>query len=112
MRKVKLPRTGLIKRNETYEAKSIEQMLADKMAGETIELGGKALLYTDRKDGVLPETNIRSDRFELAQDALDTVERTRRAKRDAFSKAEADRIAKEVAEKAGKASESTQGKPN
>lgn len=57
-------------------------MLADKMEGEAIELGGKALLYTERKDGVLPLTNIRSDRFEIAMEAIDSVERSRVARRD------------------------------
>lgn len=83
MRKVKVNYKSLIKRNETSEGKSIEQMLADKMEGEAIELGGKALLYTEKKDGVVPITNIRADKMELAMEALDKVERTRIARRDA-----------------------------
>lgn len=84
MRKVIIKRGGLVKRNETYEGKSIEVQLSEKMAGEEIELGGKALLYTERKDGVLPETNIRSDRWDLAMMALDSVERARISKRDSM----------------------------
>ncbi|QCS36883.1 hypothetical protein [Tortoise microvirus 19] len=102
MRKVTVSFKSKIKRNETSEGKSIERMLSDKAEGELIELGGKALLYTERKDGVVPITNIRSDRMELAMEALDTVERTRIARRDAPAKVE------EVAQ-GGKPSETTQG---
>lgn len=82
MRKVTVPIKGQIIRNETSEGKSIETMLKNKAEGENIEVGGKTLLYTERKEGVVPLTNIRTDRFELAMGALDTVERSRIAKRD------------------------------
>lgn len=79
-------RTGIIKRNTSYEAESIEQMLRKAKEGESIELGGKELLYTEKKDGVLPATNIRTDKWEIAQDALDTVERTRAVKEQEYIK--------------------------
>lgn len=102
MRKRTVSYSGVIKRNETYEGKSIEMMIAERMEGEKIELGGKALLYTERKDGVVPETNIRSDRFDLAMMAHDTVERARVSKRDAIGK-------KPETEKGSEAAKSTQG---
>lgn len=104
MRKVKVSYKGVIRRNKTVEAKSIEQMLADKIEGEAIELGGKALLYTERKDGVLPLTNIRTDRFDIAMEAIDTVERSRVARRD---KPVSEKT-KEDSGKGGKPTESTQ----
>lgn len=39
------------------------------------------IIYTDRKDGVLPQYDIRTDRFEVAQDAMSKVAATRVAKR-------------------------------
>lgn len=72
--------------NNTYEGKSIEQEIAERMEGNNIELGGKALLYTEKKDGVLPETDIRSDKFELAMIAKDKVERMRIVKKDNIGK--------------------------
>lgn len=99
MRKVKLKIRGQLKRNTTYEGQSIEQQIAERMEGGTIELGGKALLYTERKDGVLPETNIRTDRFDIAQQAYYAVEKARKAKRDAVPKEG----------KEGSQNESTQG---
>lgn len=86
MRKIFMRNQGKIKKNETYEGKSLEEALADKIAGEEIELGGKALLYSERKDGVLPITNIRTDRWDIAMMALDSVEKARIAKRDSSGK--------------------------
>lgn len=83
MRKVTVNTTRLLKINDSYEAKSIEQEIRAMMDGETIETKGKQMLYTDKKDGVLPETNIRSDKFALAQQAKDYVTRTEIARRDA-----------------------------
>lgn len=40
------------------------------------------MLYTERKDGVLPETDIRTDRFEVAQEAMGKVEKSIKAKRE------------------------------
>lgn len=40
------------------------------------------MLYTERKDGVLPETDIRTDRFEIAQEAMGAVEKSITAKRE------------------------------
>lgn len=41
------------------------------------------LIYTDRADGVLPEMNIRTDRFDYALDELDAKARNHTAKREA-----------------------------
>lgn len=78
---------GLMKVNDTYEGESIESLIAKRLDGVDIELGGKALLYTERKDGVLPETNIRTDRFDMIMMAHDALEKTRIAKRDAVPEA-------------------------
>lgn len=48
------------------------------------------LIYTDRADGVKPEYNIRTDRFDLALDATAAVEKDNAAKRDAAAKAKAE----------------------
>lgn len=82
MRKQYYREKNLLSINESVEGRSLEQQLAALMQGEKMETKGKSLIYTERKDGVLPETNIRSDRMELAQEALDYVTRTEIAKRD------------------------------
>ena len=40
--------------------------------GEPIE-DGAPIIYTERKDGVNPAYNIRTDRWEIAQDAMEQV---------------------------------------
>lgn len=46
-------------------------------------------LYTERKDGVKPEYNIRTDRMELAVDAMDKGAKNELAKRKAALEAKA-----------------------
>lgn len=53
--------------------------------GEPIK-DGAPLVYTERKDGVRPEFDPRTDRFELAVDAMDKVTRDKLAKREARMK--------------------------
>lgn len=47
---------------------------------------GRPLLYTERKHGVIPEGNPRTDRWDIAQDAMDYIARTKAARRDAYDK--------------------------
>ncbi|QCS36823.1 hypothetical protein [Tortoise microvirus 11] len=48
---------------------------------------GRPLLYTERKHGVIPEGNPRTDRWDIAQEATDYIARSKAARRDAFDKA-------------------------
>lgn len=77
---------GLLKRNDTYEGKTIEQQLAEKMAGEEIEMGGKQLFWTFKKDGVLSETNIRTDKWDILQSAREQIERNKAKTKENFAK--------------------------
>lgn len=45
--------------------------------GEPIE-DGAPIVYTERKDGVRPEYNIRTDRWEIAQEAMEAVREGKR----------------------------------
>lgn len=75
MKRIKIKRTGLIVKNNSYEGISVEQMFRNLMKGEKVETTGGDINYTDRKDGVRPEFNIRTDRFEIAQEAIDTAQK-------------------------------------
>lgn len=68
----------------------------DLIEGETIEdkckrlveskepiIDGAPILYTERKDGVLPAYDIRTDRWEIAQEAMDKNRKAIDAKRKA-----------------------------
>ena len=43
---------------------------------------GAPIIYTERKDGVHAEYNIRTDRFDLAVEATDIISRDKIAKRE------------------------------
>lgn len=71
-----------------------------KMEGETIELkierimqnkepikDGAPIIFTERKDGVIAAYNPRTDRFEIAAEAMDTVQKTKLAERENRAKA-------------------------
>lgn len=66
--------------NESVEGRSIEEKMRETtLNGQPIE-SAAPLLYTDRKDGVLPEYDIRTDRWKIAQETVDKVVRSQIAK--------------------------------
>ena len=66
--------------NNIYEAEPLEVKLRRKMKGGKVdeEEGDQktwAIAYTEKKDGVKPEYDIRTDRFEIARQAMETIEK-------------------------------------
>lgn len=61
--------------NLTYQAEPREVKLRKIINGEAnnMEDGVFPTIYTEKKDGVLPEYDIRTDRFEVAIDAMDKI---------------------------------------
>lgn len=61
--------------NLTYEAEPREVKLRKIISGEAsnMEDGVFPTIYTEKKDGVRPEYDIRTDRFEVAIDAMDKI---------------------------------------
>lgn len=76
---------GVMIEGETIEAK-IRRIVNNK---EPIT-DGAPIVYTERKDGVLPQYDIRTDRFEIAVDAMDKVQKSNVAKRMQVVKDEKD----------------------
>lgn len=97
--------TGELTEGESIEVK-LERMIANKepLQGDG---GGAGLLFTERKDGVNPSYNIRTDRWIHAIDATDKLSQQRVAQREAkvipMSKSKEDEIG---------GTEPTQGKVN
>lgn len=66
--------------NEGVEGQSIEEKMRQAtMNGQPIE-NAAPIIYTDKKDGVLPQYDIRTDRWDIALDATDKVARSQIAK--------------------------------
>lgn len=64
---------SLIEVNNSYEGEPIERELEKIMSeGTDLAVTGPPI-YTAKKDGVLPEYNIRTDRFDIGQDAMGKV---------------------------------------
>lgn len=69
-------RTGCINDpNLTYQAEPREVKLRKIISGESNDMddGVFPTIYTEKKDGVKPEFDIRTDRFEVAIDAIDKI---------------------------------------
>lgn len=80
-KKVKIKRSQ-ITRNEALEGETIETKFHRIMNnGEPIK-DGAPLIYTERSEGVKAGYNIRTDRFEVALDAMNVVHRAGMAKRE------------------------------
>ena len=75
MKTAKNRRGGINNPNLTYQAEPREVKLRKIISGESssMEDGVFPTIYTEKKDGVLPEYDIRTDRFEIAIDAMDKI---------------------------------------
>lgn len=68
---------------QPYEGITIEERIRKLLnSGEPIT-DGAPIIYTDRASGVQPQYDIRTDRFEIAIDAMDKVQKQKIAEREA-----------------------------
>lgn len=72
---------GKLEVNQCVEGETLETKIERILNNNEPITDSAPQIYTDRKDGVLPEYNIRTDRFEIAIEAMDKVNKTYRAKR-------------------------------
>lgn len=72
---------SLLEIKNTVEGEMLEQKVERIMKNNEPITDGAPIVYTERKDGVRPEFNIKTDRFDLAIDATDKASKGRVAKR-------------------------------
>ena len=78
MRAIIIKRNTLIQRNTSTVGEFIETKIERIVTqNEPIE-DGAPLIYTEKADGVLPEYDIRSDKFDIAIDAMDKANKGRK----------------------------------
>ena len=77
------PTKNTIKRNESYQGERIELKVVRMTTNKEQVDGTVPLIYTDRKLGVQPGFNPRTDRFEVAIDAMDRRSKKILAQREA-----------------------------
>lgn len=71
-----------IKVNQSYLGETIEQKINRIVNNKEPITDGAPNIYTERRDGVMPEYDIRTDRFEIAVEAMNAVNKTHKAKRE------------------------------
>lgn len=88
MKNVIIRNTTTLKVNKSLEGERIEQKIERIVTQKEPIKDGAPLIYTDRKDGVRPEYDIRTDRFEIAVEAMDVANKAKVAQRDNKPKSE------------------------
>lgn len=73
MYKPKMQKMRLLKVNNTYEAEGLEQKLRRMTENKEPITDEVETAFTNKKDGVMPAFDIRTDRWEVAQEAMGKV---------------------------------------
>lgn len=71
-----------IQLDRSYQGETIEAKVRRIVNNKEPIKDGAPLIYTERRDGVQPSYNIRTDRFEVAIDAMQGVSKAHLAKRE------------------------------
>lgn len=69
--------------NTGYVGETIEQKINRIVNNKEPIKDGAPLVFTERKDGIRPEYDIRTDKWDIALDAMSAVTKTEVAKREA-----------------------------
>lgn len=73
---------------EYQDGESIENKVRRITENNEPITDGAPIIYTNREDGVLPAYNIRTDRWDVAQQAMDSVNQANLAKSKNYGKVE------------------------
>lgn len=76
---------------EMYEGERIETKMARIMDNKEPLDDGAPVIYTERKDGVLPDYNIRTDRWDIAIEATEKIAKEKIAKRSGMATLDEDK---------------------
>lgn len=83
MKKIKINYCNAMESVETFEGEPIEWKVRRITENNEPISDGAPIVYTEKKDGVLPEYDVRTDRFEIAIEAMDVVNGSKFAKSEA-----------------------------
>ena len=73
---------------ESFEGETIERKVAKLLENNEPITDGAPIIYTEKKDGVLPQYDIRTDKWEIAQSAMDLANASKIAKSKGLKKPE------------------------
>lgn len=77
------PTKSSITHNKSYQGDTIEVKIRRLLANKEDASQEVKTMYTERKEGVVPSTDIRTDKWDLAIEATDYASRMNTAKREA-----------------------------
>lgn len=81
MKKIAKYRSTSINSNDSMEGSTIEQKI-ERLINNKEPIGQEApLIFTEKKEGVKAGYNIRTDRFEVALDAITNMQKAKQAQR-------------------------------
>lgn len=75
-------RRSMLTNVELLEGEPIEHKIERIVSNKEPITDGAPDIFTERKDGVISAYNIRTDRWEIAQEGMSLVERNMQVKRD------------------------------
>lgn len=78
--KINIRKSG-IKRNVSVEGERLETKIERIVTNKEPIKDGAPIIYTEREEGVISAYNIKTDRWEIAAEAMDTVSKSETAKR-------------------------------
>lgn len=84
-----------------YQGESIEGKIARIVENKEPITDGAPIIYTEKKDGVLPQFDIRTDRWDIALEAMDKVNQANIAKSKEYLKKEVEKKGEEMDKKGG-----------
>jgi hypothetical protein len=91
MYKYRKPNVSTLTSVEKLEGEPIEHKIERIVSNKEPITDGAPSIYTERKDGVISAYNIRTDRWEIASEAMDKVSGSVQAKRDAKASIKAEK---------------------
>ena len=74
--------TGRMQSVECFEGETIEEKVNRVVNNNEPITDGAPIIFTEKKDGVLPEYNIRTDRWDVALTAKEKMDQARKAKKE------------------------------
>lgn len=92
MKKYEIKQKTVIRRNESAVGEPLHISLQRKMENKEKLGTTMPLIYTDRKEGVKPEYDIRTDRFDVAIDATTKIDKSWKARRDERHKEKVEKL--------------------
>ena len=73
---------------ESFEGESIEKKVSKLLENNEPITDGAPIIFTEKKDRVLPQYDIRTDKWDIAQSAMDLANASKIAKSKGMKKTE------------------------